>query len=418
MNRLLQLALCFLLLGAAPAAAEEEEDDAPVDVGDTISGQRPPELSGRRVVGPSDAFERELAGYTGRQYDPICYYGARVLDLDPEFIHDGREAVETLYARDYEAAKKAFATISAKYRGYALGPVGQVLVWQSLMIENFDFRFESQYQTNYKRARQELEEAIMRPGNEAWEYFLLAGILGIDSIHAMRRDEVLVAVNRGYEAIKAAKKVKDHAPEFTDMQLGDGLFNYWLSVISMHSKLIPATDDKRDLGIQQMETVEARGIFLGPASTLALTFTWIEEGKYREALKSTLKNRRAYPNNVINNLVFGRVHMYLRNYEESEKAFLEVTRYAPENMRVHYYMGRLYSRWGKRDKAMASFDSYLTYDGVSEYDQAVAWYYKGNLKYREKDYDTAEKYYKMSWKLAKLEKAKRKLDRIKEKRKG
>ncbi len=411
MTRFLRLGLCALLLGSTTTLAEDD-----VDVGDTIGGQRPPELDGRLDIGSGNAFEQELASYEGRPYDPYCYYGARVLDLPPEFVHDGREAIDYLFHRDYPNAKKAFSTIATKYRGYGLGPVGQILVWQSLMIENFDFRFESQYKLAYKRARQELEESAMTPGNEAWEYFLLAGVLGIDSIHSMRREEVLTAVNRGYEAIKYAKKVKDHAPDFTDMQLGDGLFNYWLAVISRSTKLIPTSDDTRQLGIQQMETVEARGVYLGPPATLALTFTWIEEGKYRDALKSSLKNRRDYPKNVINNLVFGRIHMYLRNYDESEKAFKEVMDYAPENMRVHYYIGRLYNRWGKRDKAMSSFDKYLTYDGVSEYDQAVAWYYKGNIKYREKDYDTAEQYYKKAWKLAKLEKAKRKLDRIKEKR--
>lgn len=417
MKNLHRLGLGLMLAFAPPAFAEEEEPS--VDVGDTISGQRPPELSTRREVGVDDAFTRELASYEGRPYEPIVYYGARVLKLSPEFVHDGRNAVEQLFKRDYAAAKKSFGEIAGKYRGYGLGPVGQVLVWQALMIENFDFRYDSQYQTSYRQARQELEEALSQPGNEAWEYFLLAGILGIDSIHSMRKDEVLVAVNRGYEAIKFARMVKDYAPEFTDMQLGDGLFNYWLSVISMSSKLIPDTEDKREEGIAQMEIVEARGIFLGPPATLSLTFSWIEEGNYREALKSTLKNRRAYPNNVINNLVFGRVQMYLRNYSESEKAFLEVAAYDPKNMRVHYYMGRLYSRWGKRPEALASFDKYLTYDAVSEYDQAVAWYYKGNLKYREKDWDAAEACYQNAWRLAKLDKAKTKLDRVKEmKKKG
>jgi len=413
------LCVAALLGLALPVGAQDgaQEGDAP-DVGDTVSGKRPPELAGEIAEAEATGFRAKLQRYEGREYEPIVYYGAEALDLTPEFVHEARQSIELMYKRDYPGAQKAFATLERKYKGYGIGAVGQVLVWQALMIENFDFQYESQYQRAYQRARQELEEALQRPGREGWENFLLAGMLGIDSIHAMRHEEYLKALNRGYEALKAVRLCKEAAPDFHDTQLGDGLFNYWATVISMSSKLIPDTGDKRQKGIEQMMLVEQQAVFLVPPATLALAFTWIEEGKYREALKSSTKLREKYPNSVINNLVLGRVQMYLRNYSEAEKIYKEVAAYEPDNMRVHYYLGRLYSRWGKRDKADASFDTYLAFDRVNDYDRAVAYYYKGNLQYRKKNWDKAEEYYKMAWRLAKLEKAKRKLERVKEKKKG
>ena len=56
----------------------------------------------------------------------------------------------------------------------------------SAHVGDFDFRYEQQYKTAWC-VRKDLEESLMQPGNEAWEYFMLGAMLGVDSIHLMRR---------------------------------------------------------------------------------------------------------------------------------------------------------------------------------------------------------------------------------------
>lgn len=401
---------------AAPASAGEPEDDAAApDVGDTIANKAPPALRNPalQVEGHAE-FIKKLERYSGREQPAIVYYGAEILKMDPQFVVDGRSGLEKLYLRDYKGAKAHFDGMTARWPGTALAPVGQVLVWQAMMLENFDFKYEAQYQNSYKRARQELEEAMLQPGNEGWENFIFAGILGIDAIHVMRHEDYMTALNRGYEAMKYVKKSKELAPDFPDTMLGDGLFNYWVSVISMSSKAIPDIGDRRQQGIQQMMKVESEGVFLGPPATLGLTFTWIEENKRKEALVSALRNHRAYPDNVINNLVLSRVYMSNRNFAESEKVLRGVLTVAPENQRAHYYLGRLYLRWNKIAQAQASFDRYLAFQDVSDYDRAVTLYYVGTIHSRQKDYAKAEEYYRQAWKLGKIKRARYRLDSMKE----
>ena len=397
--------------------ARAEDGDTDVDVGDTVSGRRPSttveEISG--VPDPS-AFEKELASYAGRPLEPIAYYGAKVLGLDPEFISVGRVGTELLYKRNYKAAKAHFEMMGTKWRGYGLGPLGQVLVWQAMMMENFDFRYESQYQTAYRLGRQEVEEALQSPGNQAWEYFVLGGLLGVDSIHTMRHEDYLVALNRGYEAMKAVKHCQELAPAFTDTLLGDGLFNYWVTVISMSSKLLPNVGDHRKEGLGQMAQVEQQGIFLRPAATLSLAFSWVEEGKYKDALASTGKNRAAYPENVINNLVHARVQMYVRAYSSSEATLLGVLATAPENLRAHYYLGRLYQRWGKLDQSIASFKKYLAFTDISKEDRALTQYFLAGAYSRKRDYNNAEYWYREAWKVGKLDRAKDRLQSLQERK--
>jgi tetratricopeptide (TPR) repeat protein len=282
------------------------------------------------------------------------------------------------------------------------------------MLENFDFKFEQQYQTSHRKARQQLEEAIATPGNDGWDYFLLAGILGIESIHTMRHEEYAKALSRGYEAIKAVRKCSAAAPEFIDIELGDGLFDYWATVISRTSKMLPDLEDKREQGIEKMLRVEQRSLFLQPPATLALTFTWIEEGKRAEALESALKNHQKYPKNIINALVLGRVYGYNRKFAEAERIFKEVQAIDPKNQRSHYYLARLYMRQAKHDKALAAMDQYLAFENLGEAHRSYALYYKGQVYFRKKDYAQARTWWEASYKVDKNKRAKKRIEKLDE----
>ncbi len=405
-------------LAATPAWAvdDEEVDDKDELAEETVSGQRPPALK-LDGVPASLAPDLPAADMSGSLYSERVRRGARQLNTSEEFVAGCIEGVEHIYRRNYKAARDTFQRVDKAYPGAATEEVGQVLIWQALMLENFDFRFIAQYEDAYRRARMELEEALYQPGNEAWEHFILGGILGIDAIHTMRTGEYLKAFNRGLEAMKSVNRAKELAPEFKDSYLGDGLFNYWRTVIAMSSKALPDLGDQRAKGIAQMQAVESEGIFLGPAATLALVFTWMEEGDMNRALESTLKNQRVYPENVVNNLVLGRVYMYMKRHDDSEQTFLAVLQTEPDNQRVHYYLTRLYLRTRDIEAAEKHIDKYLAFD-LDDESRGYALYQKGLIDYRRKNWSQAESSFKEAWKLAKLDRAKRRLDQVKEKQKA
>lgn len=376
----------------------------------SLQRARPPNPKGIVIPGQPD--------FSGRKYPPAVYMGAMVLHMDVDFVAACIEALEAVYERDYKGAKAKFDAIGARWPGSGVAPVGRALIWQALMLENFDFKYWNQYRVAYRQARQELEQAIVQPGNDAWEYFLLGGILGVDAIDTMRHGEYLTALNRAIEALAALQKTKELAPDFKDTLLGDGLYNYWRSVLTRRSKILPDFADRRQEGIDQLTTVERQGIFLRPPATLALTFTWEEEGNWREALKAALRNQRRYPDNVINNLVLGQIYLRMRKYPLSEAAFQRVLAVSPTNQRVHYYLGRLYLRWKKLDQAEASFDRFLAFDDLADDERAYGFYYKGNVYWRRHDWENAEACYRQAWKTGHLASAKARLERIREKQKS
>jgi hypothetical protein len=133
-----------------------------------------------------------------------------------------------------------------------LGPIGKVLVYQSLMLENLDFAYEKQYELAANKSRQQLMQALEIRGNDAWEHFILGGVLGIDAIHSMRKGHYVTALNRAIEAMKSVERSQKLAPEFKDLMLGDGLYNYWRTVITRSVKGLPDFTDNRALGIEQL----------------------------------------------------------------------------------------------------------------------------------------------------------------------
>jgi tetratricopeptide (TPR) repeat protein len=403
-------------LGIAPCAFAQD-----VDADDEMAEQT---FTGKRIkpigadLGDQEDGDAQLGPdeQSIRPYPDKVYEGARVLNMDIAFVAACHEAVELVYRRDYPAAKSAFEQAGRRYPGTALAPIGRVLVYQAMMLENLDFKYESQYELAARQARQQLAQALEIRGNDAWENFILGGVLGIDAIHTMRKGQFLTALNRGIEAMKAVDRAKELAPEFPDTLLGDGLYNYWRTVITRSVKGLPDYGDKRSLGIEQMRKVQEEGIFLGPAATFALTYTWLEEGALRRAIRSAKRNRTLYPDNVVNNLMLGRLYMYKRDYGEAEHSFKKVLEIAPDNMRVHYFLTRLYLRIRRLEGAELHINTYLKFD-LTQSERALALYPKGLVYYRRKDYAQAQKYVQQAWELGKLKRAKRRLQMIERMRK-
>ena len=230
--------------------------------------------------------------------------------MDVAFVHACQQAIELVYQRNYSEAKAAFEAIQRRYPGSALGPVGKVLVYQALMLENLDFRYEKQYELASNQARQQLMEALEMRGNDAWEHFILGGVLGIDAIHTMRRGNYFAALSRGIEAMKSVNRSRSYAglPRLDDRRWVVQLLadrDHW------STKGLPDFADKRMLGIEQLHCQE-EGIFLAPAATFALTFTWLEEGALSGPRTRRCATTRPAPTTPDNSSSVA--CMYRRNY--------------------------------------------------------------------------------------------------------
>jgi tetratricopeptide (TPR) repeat protein len=401
-----------MLIALSILLSSAHADDSSPDGGDVFTANA-------QTVDIEDKEDNESLFYEDQPesgYPQRIHDGAKWLDSSPDFLWGCWRIMHALYERDYKSLHGILQEVEQQFPKSGIVPTGRALMWQSLMLENFDFKQEKQYRTSLNSAVKQLKQAMEVPGNDAWEEFLLGAMLGVDAIHNMRKEDYLDAINGGFDAIRHIERAKNLAPDFIDSRLGDGLWLYWRSLIAMNIPGMPAFADQRKEGIALMQRAERESVFLRPASSHALTYTWMEERKLKRALSTALRLEKAYPNNVINLQILGRLQMYNRNYPASEKTYLRVLQISPKNERVHYYMSRLYLRWKKPDKAQSHIDTYLSFD-LSRLHQGYAHYYQGNIFSRKKQWGKAEEAYRKAWKLARLKIAKEKMRKMQDKQK-
>jgi predicted Zn-dependent protease len=177
------------------------------------------------------------------------------------------------------------------------------------------------------------------------------------------------------------------------------LYNYWRSAVTMHNKMLPDFGDQRAQGLAQMQSVEANGVFVRPMATLSLAFSWMEEGELEKSYAAIEKNKRVYPDNVINNLVGSMILVAMRRYEAAIATCDQIVATDPKNVRVHYWKGLALLKSNKLPEAKAELQGYLASDHLETEQQSYGHYRLGQVYAREQDYTQAIEQYKAAVKL-------------------
>ncbi len=346
----------------------------------------------------------------------VVAHASLALQMDVETVHQLYVGIDRLYLRDYAGARDTWAALEAQDPRTPITDMGQVLIYQALMMENFDFAYDQQYQHHAQAAEEKLLKALEVPGHDAFETFLLAGILGIEGIHVMRKGEFVAAFARGVEAMRVKEDCQELAPDFVDPILADGIYNYWRTAVAQSTRLIPSFGDKRAEGISQMQDAARGALWVGPSANLAIAYAYIEEREYAEALVYLERNRQLYPDNVINLLLQARVHLYLRDDAGAQARLDAVARVAPDNQRQHYFQATVHLRTGALEAGLASIETFLAFT-LEDPIRGAGLSRKGDILLASKDWAGAEEAFEAAVDVSGHKPAKKRLKQLEKWRK-
>ncbi len=350
------------------------------------------------------------------QYPLVVYRGAAQMGMSRAFVGHVRDGLDMLYHRHYRDMRTLFGELEAAYPDTGVMAVSDSLMWQSMMFENYDFRYDASYTASSALARKRLGDALAKPGNDAWEHLMLGVVAGIEAIHAARQDHYLPALSLAFEAVDNIEATRRSAPNFVDLALADGLYNYWRTAITLHNKALPDFGDKRAEGITQMQTVIDKGVFLTAPARLSLAYSYLDGGKYMDAAALLQENAKLYPDNVINQMLLGTTFLYARKYPDALTAFDRVLAIDPTNRRVIYYRGIALHRLGRLEEALTYFKTYLASPDLETYQRSATQWRMGEVLFQLKRYDEAEVEWTASAKLGD-DNAKASLERLHKARK-
>lgn len=405
-HRVAVLGLLFAVLPAWAGDKPAEPEDMDIE---GVAGQRLPDLdAGDDFVGPMRPDDSDTE---------VVNRGAKALGLPADYVRRTRAGFSLVFERDYDGARRHFVKLDQDHPGTGISTSVDALIWQALMLENFDFRYDKEYEAANTVALNTLDAALDDPSHQGWDHFQIAGLMGVEAIHMVRHGSYLPALNQAFEAMDHIQRAREAAPDFIDLDIADGMYNYWRTVVTMSSRMLPDFGDNRALGIRQMQNVEKNGFFLSHPATLALAFTWLEERDYKKATASCRRNEARYPDNVINNLLLGQSLLYQRKYDDAIDVFRRIQKDSPENNRVYYYIGLSYLRKGHPRTAIQNLERYLASDHLEGWQRASGHYRLGQSHYRLKAYKSAEYHYKLAVKENGHQASKRAIDRMKDLRK-
>jgi tetratricopeptide (TPR) repeat protein len=302
---------------------------------------------------------------------------ARELGLARAFVANVQTGLELLYERRYDECRTFLAEVERVYPGSGVAAVGELLVAQARMLENFDFRFDAEYRAATATARTRLAAAQKVEGHEGWERLLLGVVSGIEGIHEARRGKYLQALPLAFEALDHIEAARAAAPGFVDLQLADGLYHYWRTHLTQQARFLPSFGDYKAQGIEEMQAVVQRGVFLTAPARLAMAFTWMEERQFDRARADLLANRARYPRNVINEMMLGIVDLSLQENARALATFDAALQLDPALRRVHHYRAVALLRLHRPDEAIAALKTYLAFDGTEAWQRSGAYFRLG-----------------------------------------
>ncbi len=324
------------------------------------------------------------------------FTGENTLGVETDLMRRTQEGLEMIYARDYPAALGHFREVGELYPDSPVGPFGRSVVFQAMMLENFDYEYRDTYRVEADKATERVERALKSSQQKGWHLFLYAGVVGLDGLDRVREGDYLTAFNKGWDAIEYMKKAGRAEPEFADPDLGIGIYNYWRTAITDRVDFLPRFGDHRAEGIAQMERARDEGLLVWAGASFSLAYTYMEEREYDKAIAECLKLQAEYPDSIINNMLLGRIYTKSKDYDQAIASFERIRTTDPHNRRVLWHLGDTYYKTRRHDEdAKQHFEQYLEVSIPAAY-RCHTEYRLGQIAQRHKDYDEAIRRYEFA----------------------
>lgn len=279
---------------------------------------------------------------------------------------------ELLFQRNYPAALQLFAEIEREYPGSPAGSFGQMAAWQTMMFENLDFRFRTEYENVEKRFEKAMAKMLEGAPSD-WDLFMAGSGCGMRGFYYMRDGKWFRALGSAIRAMQLLKRALWQNPKFVDSYLGLGMYDYWRSVLTKSINFLPFFGDKRAVGIAKVERVLKEGRYGAQLAEANLAFVYANEKQCARSRQIVDKFLARYPNNIILRQLSGKLYFINRKYDDAAAEYKKILEIDPKMTKSLYYIGTvLANKHGPRKAEAADyFNDYLSTNPEKEWAKAA-----------------------------------------------
>lgn len=266
---------------------------------------------------------------------------------DPIFVAGSERGLDHLYAMRYADADREFARVAARHPGHPVGPFLRALPdWWRILADPHDTSRDARFEASIERVIALSDRRLDRDRNDLDGKFFKGAALAFRGRYRSMRGDWLTAAFDCKRALSLVREVEKLDPGNVDLDFGQSLYDYFADVLpARYPVLKPATlfmaDADRRRGLAGLERVATQGRFVDTESAyFLLQINMFFEEDREESLRWAHWLRRRHPGNAV----------------------------------FHELEGRLYARWGHRDRARRVFSDVLARwrAGAPGYTQAQA----------------------------------------------
>lgn len=263
---------------------------------------------------------RKLAGFVA--VAAVTVFGADLQTLPRDMNELIGQGIRLIYLERFAEASEVLGRIAKKYPDHPAGYFFQAAALDAVMQFYASDRHEQRFFELCDRAVRVGEQYLRSHPNDVWASFFVGGANGFKGTYEARYERWISAFRNGYEGVSIFQKIAAQSPEFADVGMGIGTYNYWRSRLMKTLWWMPGVEDKREQGIQELRKTMERGVYTKEGAASALMWVLMEEKRYADALLVTERMLAQYPKCRVFLWAQGEALYRLGRYKEAEEVFL------------------------------------------------------------------------------------------------
>lgn len=326
---------------------------------------------------------------------------AFAFEQSDEIVWLAMEGQTRIFERRYDDALRLFQEVEKEYPYSAVGPFGQMAVYEVQMLEAEDFHLEKEFLETAKRGEEIVDKIMQRYRPSDVDLFFSGGLIGLEGFFRARHAQWWGAYTRGNICRQIFNSILKRNPSFVDAQFGLGMYIYWRSVFTNEIKFLPFFSDRRKEGIAIVEKVAREGNLAREMAQVNLGIIYFEERRLADAERVFDDFTKRYPRNALLHMFYGKVLLADKKYDQAIEEFKKVAQINPRIIKANYFVGLALVQQGKKER-MSEAKKYLVgYLGEAKERlwKSYALYWLGLMHEITGEKDVALKYYTQAFDL-------------------
>jgi tetratricopeptide (TPR) repeat protein len=282
--------------------------------------------------------------------------------------------MEQIYNIEFEEAKNTFQKISNHYPNHPAGRFGLAMIyWWKIILDTSYEGFDELFVQKMEDVIEFCDEILDKNPKNVDALFFKGGAIGFRGRLNVLRENWFNAAGDGKEALPLVEKAGNLDPSNTDVKLGFGIYNYYVSVIPENYPIVkplliffPSGD--KELGLRQLKTTATDGIYAKYEAQyflMNLYYNFEKDMEMAEFYSNMLTE--SFPNNPVFQRWRGRIAVKRSDWVTADSLFKNILQKAELKKRGYKSL---------RIQREASYYIAYRYKSIGEFDSSLVYFQK------------------------------------------